>query len=126
MGLSIEEQRNKIRKKESDEKKEIEDSKRKSKERIKNKSFQFGIAGTYFLFFKGKLVYIGESKCVMSRVSNHFKEKVKEFDDYNMKEFKGSDKQRKAYEKRLIKRFKPKYNIRHKVQRKPKIYYQAF
>jgi hypothetical protein len=62
----------------------------------------------------------------MSRLSTHYKEGVKQFDRYSFREFKGSEKQRKAHEKRLIKRFNPKYNITHRKTRKIKIIYQPF
>src|SRR5574343_171770 len=102
MGLSIEEQREKIRKRERVEKEQ------KEQEYKKDKTFQFGIPGIYFLYFQNKVVYIGESKCVLGRIAQHYKEGVKIFDKYTYRKHDISEKHRKTLEKKLIKQYSPK------------------
>lgn len=73
---------------------------------IKNKiESQFG--GVYALFKEGVCVYIGESSNVPYRLQQHYKEGVKDFDDFRVYR---SDN-RKALEADLIQIFRPKYNI---------------
>jgi excinuclease UvrABC nuclease subunit len=118
MSLSIEEQRNKIR-----EIKNIEIESKKSK--INKKNFKvvdfFNISGIYFLKQGNKIVYVGESTCIMSRIVQHYKENVKQFDSFQILENKLSNKQRLNLEKRLIKKFRPKYNIVHNDNKKKSI-----
>lgn len=73
----------------------------------------FGISGIYYLFNEGKIVYIGESTCVMSRISQHYKEGVKTFTDFKYYVFNGSDKERKKCEEGAIKKHNPILNFQH-------------
>jgi excinuclease UvrABC nuclease subunit len=70
------------------------------------------ISGLYFVMHKGKVVYIGQSVNVISRI----------FRQHDIITFKKHDKIRVIqcppdrllyYEVRWLKRFKPKYNTRH-------------
>lgn len=69
----------------------------------------FGISGVYFLFKENECVYVGESKCVMSRISSHFKS-GKNFDRFAYDIVKGKSK-RKRMERLLIKKYRPLWNI---------------
>ncbi len=71
----------------------------------------FGISGVYFLYKDEKCIYVGESKCIMSRISSHFKS-GKDFDKFAYDIVKGKSK-RKRMEKRLIKKHRPLWNITH-------------
>lgn len=72
----------------------------------------------YFLKFNHQVVYIGETKSLMNRISQHINENVKIFDSFTFEIFEGSDMERKQYEADLIQGIKPHYNIIHV---KPKI-----
>jgi hypothetical protein len=56
----------------------------------------------------------------MSRLVQHQKEGKKVFDSWTWKHFNGSGLQRKAHEKNLIKKLKPKYNEVHNTKSKRK------
>ncbi len=123
MSLTIEEQRNKIR---EIKKKIIKDKKSK----IEQKTFKvvdfFNISGVYFLKQGKRIVYVGESTCIMSRIMQHFKENVKQFDSFQIIEKRNfSDKQRLSLEKSLIEKFKPKYNIVHNRKKKIKLVFRG-
>jgi len=83
----------------------------------------FGISGIYFLYDKNELVYIGESRCIISRVSCHYEDSEKQFDKFTFSVFVGTNDARKRKEKALIRRFKPKYNNIHNpnVNRRKKV-----
>lgn len=67
------------------------------------------IAGIYFLFDNGELVYIGQSYSVLERVKVHKDTRVKIFDSFAY--VKVSDyAERLMRERQLIKTFSPKYN----------------
>lgn len=85
-----------------------------------NGKLSFNITGCYFLWYKNNIVYVGESSCIMSRLVQHQKEDKKVFDRWTWKKVIGSDIQRRSHEKKLIKHYKPKYNIVHKVKSKRK------
>lgn len=125
MGLSIEEQREKIREAKrlrehaekearilADKQHKQEFEEREDVVQFKSKLI-FGIAGIYFLRHNGRIVYIGESDCVMTRVSNHISDGVKEFDTFTFQSFNGSKFARKDKESYLIKKYQPKYNMVH-------------
>jgi hypothetical protein len=82
------------------------------KKKVKNKIDFFGVSGVYYLIKEKKIVYIGESYCVYSRLSQHFKENIKDFDSFVIERING-EKQRKLAEKRAIKRHKPLLNSVH-------------
>lgn len=74
----------------------------------------FGVSGLYFLFDKGlNVVYIGESRDCVKRISQHFDEGVKNFSFFKIYRFDGTDTHRKAIERKLIKRYNPQYNKQH-------------
>ncbi|MFA7287604.1 MAG: GIY-YIG nuclease family protein [Melioribacteraceae bacterium] len=83
----------------------------------------FGISGIYFLYKNNQLVYIGESRCIISRVSRHYEENTKQFDKFTFSVFTGTSDARKRKEKALIRRFKPKYNNTHNpnIDRRKKV-----
>ncbi len=125
MGLSIEEQREKIREQKrlkihADKEARIQQSKQ-AREDFENREdiiefkrhLIFDLAGIYFLKHHGRIVYIGESECVLSRISEHIKDGVKEFDTFTFSVFGGTKFARKDKEATLIKRFQPKYNLTH-------------
>lgn len=71
----------------------------------------------YFLLQNDKVVYVGESISVMTRISQHVKDGTKSFNGFSFEPFRGSDKERKHKEKLLIKKLQPVYNIQHAVVR---------
>lgn len=73
----------------------------------------FGIKGIYFLFREGKLLYIGESECITTRISQHIMDGVKNFDSYKILPFDGIASERKKLEKKLIKKHAPLLNVVH-------------
>ena len=73
------------------------------------------ICGVYFLICKGNIVYVGSSKDVMTRITNHRKNMFstgKFFDSYYI--MRSNHKDIRQLEPKYIKMFKPKYNIVHK------------
>jgi len=72
----------------------------------------------YFLRKQNKIVYIGETTSFLTRLSQHFNEGVKDFDNVSFEVFNGSTKQRRTYEKNLIQMHKPLYNIVHNKKKK--------
>tara|TARA_R110000822_G_C14903816_1_gene449326 strand:- start:28 stop:483 length:456 start_codon:yes stop_codon:yes gene_type:complete len=73
----------------------------------------------YFLFNKNKLVYIGQTNNINKRLVDH-KRKDNFYSGTNQKKFNkyyaissSSDKITKRWEKILIKKLKPKYNVGH-------------
>ena len=73
----------------------------------------------YFLFYKNKLVYIGQTNNINKRLVDH-RRKDNSYTATNKKIFDRyyaissiSDKITKKWEKILIKKLKPKYNIGH-------------
>lgn len=73
----------------------------------------FGLCGVYMLFLDSKLVYIGESNCITTRISQHFKDEIKEFDSYKIYSLIEDTSIRKREEKRLIKKYNPILNFTH-------------
>lgn len=72
----------------------------------------FGVSGVYYLIKENKVVYIGESSCIITRLSQHYKEGVKDFDFFYYDRV-DSEVKRKSKEKILIKKFRPIYNSTH-------------
>ena len=64
-------------------------------------------SGVYALFYKGVCVYVGKSNNVPSRLKQHLKERIKDFDDFEIYYTLGRD----CLEKYLIMTIKPFYNI---------------
>ncbi len=75
--------------------------------------------GCYLLFNNEKLVYVGVSNCIYSRLREHTRDNIKEWDTVKFFEEHNRDK---AVEKEnyFIKKYNPKYNIagtkKHKKQ----------
>jgi len=72
--------------------------------------------GVYYLFNKGELVYIGISNNIRKRLFQHYKEKLKDFDNvlwFCSDRFKNDRNKLIKLEKNLIKYYKPIYNIHH-------------
>ncbi len=124
MGLTKEEQREKIRL-ENESARLYASSIRKTPKKKVNKmgygyngKLSFNLVGCYFLWHKDNIVYVGESTCIMSRLVQHQKEGKKVFDRWTFKQVSGTDRQRQSHERKLIKHYNPKYNIIHKVAAK--------
>ena len=66
--------------------------------------------GCYLLFNNEKLVYVGISNCIYSRLREHKRDNIKEWDTVKFFEEHNRDK---AVEKEnyFIQKYKPKYNI---------------
>ncbi len=75
----------------------------------------------YFLKFNYNVVYIGETTCLMQRITAHINENTKIFDSMSFEIFEGSDKERKHYESTLINSIKPIYNVQHVEDKKVKL-----
>lgn len=67
----------------------------------------------YILYKEDEMVYIGETTSFSKRLAQHITEGKKCFDSFKLRYFIDNDKVRKNKEKRMIKKFKPKYNIIH-------------
>ena len=65
--------------------------------------------GCYLLFSNKKLVYVGVSNCIYSRLKQHTNENIKEWDTVKFIEEHDRDKQFEM-ENNFIKKYKPKYN----------------
>lgn len=72
----------------------------------------FFVSGVYFLVRNKEIVYIGESGCVMTRISQHISEGVKQFDGFKIIKFE-TMKDRKDMEVYYIDKFRPIYNLQH-------------
>jgi len=73
------------------------------------------IAGVYFLIRKDKVVYVGETECLLDRIAKHRAEKKKNFDAFkyiSSKTFYWLDDYyyRRYFEQRCIYRLQPEYN----------------
>ena len=64
----------------------------------------------YFLFYRERIVYIGETQNIRERAKQHYLNKVFDKMVFLVLENKQGAKN---YEERLIKKFKPIYNIKH-------------
>lgn len=73
--------------------------------------------GIYALYLKGECVYIGQSKGnVMERILKHYNDPKKIFDSFACSEYwDKSDAQLNDIEKKLIRKYKPRFNVTHKV-----------
>ena len=65
--------------------------------------------GCYLLFSNEKLVYVGVSNCIYSRLREHTRENIKEWDTVKFIEEHDREKA-EAMEKNFIQKYKPKYN----------------
>ena len=75
--------------------------------------------GCYLLFNNENLVYVGVSNCIYSRLREHTRENIKEWD--TVKFFEEHDRNKALeMENNFIQKYKPKYNIagtkKHKKQ----------
>jgi|TARA_R110000737_G_scaffold295053_1_gene301715 excinuclease UvrABC nuclease subunit len=82
----------------------------------------------YALIDKDTIVYIGQSKSILSRLSSHI-HSYKKFDSWSIVENLGDDitsKEVNSIEKAYIKRLIPKYNVSHNknYKLKPKMKYE--
>ena len=78
------------------------------------------LAGVYFLINKGKVVYVGESDCIVRRIGDHKREGKKTFDNFRFLSSKtffwmDSKKHREYAEHKCIRLFNPKYNEKGKI-----------
>lgn len=68
----------------------------------------------YALMRQNRVVYIGETGCLMKRISDHFQEKKKEFDGFKiLRHHAKKTQERKYYEELFIRKYKPFYNKTH-------------
>ena len=73
------------------------------------------LSGVYFLIDKGKIVYVGKSDCIVTRIGAHIRDEKKIFDDFKFFSSKtffwmDSPKHLEYAEAKCIRKFKPKYN----------------
>jgi|TARA_R110000803_G_scaffold184984_1_gene247317 predicted GIY-YIG superfamily endonuclease len=73
----------------------------------------FNTGCIYFLYNKGKLVYIGQTDMFARRLSQHISENKKKFDSFKIRYHIENVNVRENTEKRLIKKYHPKYNKIH-------------
>lgn len=73
----------------------------------------FGIPGVYHLIRGDEIVYIGESACVYTRISEHIRAGEKRFDSFKIYRVDGSARRRKQREKHHIRQHAPILNIQH-------------
>ena len=73
----------------------------------------FGISGVYLLYKGDLCVYIGESCCVLTTISQHIKKGIIKFDSFSVKKIQGNKLYRKEVERNLINDIKPILNIHH-------------
>jgi predicted GIY-YIG superfamily endonuclease len=66
--------------------------------------------GVYFLYYKGEVVYIGETKMFLHRIATHLKDNIKQFDSFELVYENNTQAGRRKVEKELILKHKPKYN----------------
>lgn len=115
MGLSIEEQREKIRRKRREEQAAIR-AERSTKGKDKfHKTNMFCTRGVYYLYKDGKVVYVGMSlaNCAQ-RIANHYND-GKDFDSFRIfPKRETSDKQLFSIEAKYIRKYKPIYNKKSK------------
>jgi hypothetical protein len=77
------------------------------------------VAGVYMLLSGIIIVYVGQARCLAVRIGQHREQGKIKFDSAKIFpcEHKG---RRNSIEKSLIRRFNPKYNVRHNDYGKPK------
>jgi hypothetical protein len=77
------------------------------------------VAGVYVLLFGIIIVYVGQARCLAVRIGQHREQGKIKFDSAKIFpcEHRG---RRNSVEKSLIKKFNPKYNVRHNEYGKPK------
>ena len=114
MGLTKEEQRDKIRKQKKVEKGSVRPKNKKMP--IIHESDSYFVKGIYFLYQGKTIVYIGQSKTnVMLRICSHFADESKTFTRFSFQSKKSlSDIKLNQLEKRLIIKHKPIYNTIYK------------
>lgn len=66
-------------------------------------------SGVYFLCKGNDIVYVGESTCLIARISAHLHEKIKDFDSVYFLSI--APHARRKVEKAFIQHYNPKYNI---------------
>lgn len=66
------------------------------------------LSGVYFLFNALEVVYIGQSRNVLSRIGTHMAEGIKQFDTFTI--IRVDPEHRIMRERQLIRTFKPYYN----------------
>lgn len=73
--------------------------------------------GIYYLTFEGEIVYVGATNSLVTRMSQHLKEAVKQFDAYSFKPYPAiSRKELLNIEKAEIRKHSPKYNVVHNLK----------
>ncbi len=73
------------------------------------------VMGVYFLINKGNIVYVGSCDNIHKRITVHYANKKAEFTDWFFEECL-SRKEMKNIEIEYIKKFTPKYNIKHNIK----------
>lgn len=111
MGLSIEEQREKIRRKRNEERREFMKENSTKGMKKKHKTNMFCTKGIYYLYLNDKIVYIGmsDSNC-LKRIADHYSDD-KIFDNFEIHPKRNvSKKQLMSMESAKIRKHKPLYN----------------
>ncbi len=85
------------------------------------KPFPIGSQGIYFLFHKGKLIYIGKSKDAISRIYQHREQKRFSFDSYVIYPFPGPTEMLELAELLYIDKFKPVFNRQNIILRRAEV-----
>jgi len=73
--------------------------------------------GLYFLFYRERLVYIGQSHCCQVRINQHLWQGEMKFDRYTIARRKENRSQRMKLERYLIDMYDPIYNRKPEGQR---------
>mgnify|MGYP002398217192 CR=1 FL=1 len=100
-----------------DKKKLTNDNFIKNKDKIKESRIEvdwmYNISGVYFLFKDDNLIYIGESSCIIRRISEHITNGVMTFNYFKIFQIEPNSDARKEIEKRMIKKHNPICNLQH-------------
>lgn len=67
----------------------------------------------YFLEHNDTVVYVGQTRSLMTRISQHFSENTKIFTRFSFIVFNGGERERLQAEKKYIKELRPFYNKTH-------------
>lgn len=67
-------------------------------------------SGVYILYKNNNIVYVGESANILSRIGEHIRENMKDFDEFEY--FELNEEDRMDLEAFIIRVMKPKYNMK--------------
>lgn len=78
-----------------------------------NRNITYGVPGVYFLFRGDEILYIGESVCITTRISEHHRNMIIDFDSFLIFQIIENETERKKLEKTLIIKHAPVCNLIH-------------